>query len=72
VTESLARGGGEVLDVAMAGIAATYAHLPTAPSDGGRPALPPRPPPPSPPAAALGEHNVRVERLIHEKGLTPC
>lgn len=72
VTESLARGGGEVLDVAMAGIAATYAQLPTGPTDGGRPALPPRPPPPSPPAAALGEHDARVERLIDERGLTPC
>ena len=71
VAESLARGGGEVLDVAMAGIAATYARLPTSPSGGG-PALPPRPPPASPPAAALGAHDGRVERLIDERGLAPC
>lgn len=71
VAESLARGGGEVLDVAMAGIAAAYAQLPTVPSGGG-PALPPRPPPASPPAAALGEHDECVERLIDERGLAPC
>jgi len=71
VVESLTRGGGELLDVAMAGVAATYAQLPTSPSSGG-PALPPRPPPASPPAAALGEHGVCVERLIDERGLAPC
>ncbi len=72
VTDSLARGGGEVLDVAMSGIASMYAELPTGPRDYGRPALPPRPPRPSPRAAALGEHDARVERMIDEKGLAPC
>jgi hypothetical protein len=72
VAESLARGGGELLDVAMAGIAATYAELPTGRSDGGCPVLPPRPPPPARPAAELGEDDARVERLIDERGSAPC
>ncbi|EUA91641.1 hypothetical protein I551_1842 [Mycobacterium ulcerans str. Harvey] len=31
ITESLRRGGGELIDVSMAGVAATYAALPVGP-----------------------------------------
>ena len=65
VTESLARGGGEVIDVALATVAARYAALGTAdhladvrsPEPAVRPAR-------TPPAAALGADDRRVEQLL--------
>jgi len=71
-TESLARGGGEFVPVAMASVAARYAALPMSPSESSCPAMPPTPLPDFRPAAALGEHNGHVERLIDQRGQTPC
>src|SRR6202011_4667866 len=48
VGQSLRRGGGEVIDVSMAQVAARYAALPRASSTSAVPVAPPQPPPPSP------------------------
>ena len=42
VAESLGRGGGELIDVSMAAVAATYAALPTVASAAEHPAPPPQ------------------------------
>jgi hypothetical protein len=68
----VARGGGEVIDVAMAAVAATYASLAVGPTDGKCLQPPPEPPTPQTPAAALGADNDHVERLIAERRLAPC
>lgn len=72
VTDALARGGGDVVDVAMAGVAASYADLPQAPSQSSCAARPPAVPPVSEQAARLGEDNAYVERLVDERRLAPC
>ena len=72
VTDSLASGGGAVVDVAMAGVAASYAELPQAPSVSSCPAATPVAPTVSGAAARLGEHNAYVERLVDERRLASC
>jgi len=72
VAESLGRGGGELIHVSMAAVAATYAALPTEESDAEYPATPPQPPPASRPAAELGADNAAVRRLVVERGCPPC
>jgi hypothetical protein len=72
VTDALARGGGVVVDVAMAGVAASYAELQQMPSESGCPAMPPAIPTVTRAAARLGEHNAYVERLVDERRLAPC
>ena len=72
VVESLARGGGEVVDVAMAKVAATYAAQPQVDYESDCPAEPPEKPVARTPAASLGADNERVERLIAERRLAPC
>ncbi len=72
VAESLSHGGGEVVDVAMAAVAATYASLPEVPSESSCPAMVARKPGPQTRAADLGADNQRVERLIAERRLTSC
>ncbi|HLR99812.1 CoA transferase [Mycolicibacillus parakoreensis] len=59
VLHSLARGGGSVIDVAMAAVAATYAALPEAPVATAVPT-----PPPPRTVRPLGADNRRVEALI--------
>jgi hypothetical protein len=67
VAESLCRGGGELIELSMAAVAATYAaddrsaetHCVTTPM-------------PSPPASVLGADNDAVERLLTERRLAPC
>jgi hypothetical protein len=67
IAESLHRGGGELIELSMAAVAATYAaddrsaktHCATTPV-------------PSPPATALGADNDTVERLLAERHLAPC
>jgi hypothetical protein len=71
VGESLRRGGGEVIDVSMAQVAARYAELPqswnsAAPAD--RPQLPPA----VPSAPALGADNAAVEHLVSERDSPTC
>jgi hypothetical protein len=60
VARSLARGGGHLIDVAMAAEAASYAELPRTPET----ACATTPIRTSPAAAALGADNARVERLL--------
>lgn len=67
VVDSLRRGGGELVGIAMAEVAATCAALP----DAGDVAVTPRRPAPVPPAAALGADNAAVTSLIERRG-APC
>ena len=69
VGESLRRGGGEVIDVSMAQVAARYAALPqsiddVAPADVRPPAVPS--------ASPLGADNAAVERLVAERSCATC
>ncbi|HTY29792.1 MAG TPA: CoA transferase, partial [Mycobacterium sp.] len=72
VANSLRRGGGEVIDVAMARVAATYAALPTTPATTVVEARAPQPPPAAPHAAALGADNARVAALVDQRYSVPC
>jgi hypothetical protein len=71
VARSLRRGGGEVIDVSMAAVAARYAGLPQA-TNGAARVVSPRPPPPSPPAAPLGADNAAVQRLVSDRLSGAC
>jgi hypothetical protein len=72
VAESLARGGGELVDVAMAAVAASYAALPELPSESDCAATPPAAPTVAARAAELGSDNDRVNRLVSERSLAAC
>lgn len=71
VVQSLARGGGDVVDVSLADVAASYARTPPGPPDGGV-ALAPRAPAISGAASALGADNAAVDRLIIERMGVTC
>lgn len=72
VTESLGRGGGELIDVSMAGVAATYAALPLEASVARCPAAPP-PVPPNPGSAPdLGADDDAVRRMVAERRCLSC
>jgi crotonobetainyl-CoA:carnitine CoA-transferase CaiB-like acyl-CoA transferase len=65
VGESLRRGGGEVIDVSMAQVAARYAALPPgAAATAGRPE--------APAASSLGADNATVEHLVSERLGASC
>jgi hypothetical protein len=68
VAQALRRGGGEVIEVAMAQVGARYAALPHRSDSGDSPALPPAVPPASP----LGADNAAVELLVSERLCAPC
>ena len=70
VAESLHRGGGEEIGVAMADVAATYAALPSTELTG--PARAPVAPAVPVPAADLDADHGRVDRLIDERSTAPC
>lgn len=72
VAESLARGGGELIQLSMAAVAATYAALPTGPSESPEPVAPPPAPPPTPPASRLGADNEAVRRLVTQRRCLSC
>ena len=72
VVEALRRGGGQVVRIAMAAVAANYAALPALPAQSSVPVHRPVAPAPSPPAAELGGDNTCVDRLIDERRLAPC
>jgi crotonobetainyl-CoA:carnitine CoA-transferase CaiB-like acyl-CoA transferase len=72
VAESLARGGGEVIHVSMAGVAATYAALPLEPSASTVPASAPSVPPASRPASGPGADNEVVRHLVGQRRLLSC
>jgi crotonobetainyl-CoA:carnitine CoA-transferase CaiB-like acyl-CoA transferase len=71
VGESLRRGGGEVIDVSMAQVAARYATLPQSSSSAAS-ADRPQPPPAVPPASPLGADNAAVRRLVAERYCATC
>jgi hypothetical protein len=71
VGESLRRGGGEVVEVTMAQVAARYAAL-TQSADSDPPAKSPTLPPAVPPASPLGADNAAVELLVSERLCAPC
>lgn len=72
VLNSLERGGGELVEISMAAVAATYAALPSGPSHSDRPALPPTAPQVTVRASALGADNDAVERLVAERLCRTC
>ena len=72
VAESLSRGGGELIHVSMAAVAATYAALPTVASVSDCPAAPPPVPPTSSPAAEPGGDNDIARRLVSERRCLSC
>lgn len=67
VVDSLSHGGGELIEFAMAAVAAEYAGLP---ADGDVVAA--VRPPPSPAGPALGADNAVVRQLVAERGAEPC
>ncbi len=71
VARSLLRGGGEVIDVSMAAVAARYAAMPPTMTSTATVAFP-KPPPPSPPAALLGADNAAVQHLVSERLAGAC
>ncbi|MGV7271006.1 CoA transferase [Mycobacterium persicum] len=72
ITESLGRGGGELIDVSLAAVAAGYAALPLTASASTYPIRPPSPPPPCGAAAELGADNDAVRRLVDQRRALPC
>lgn len=72
VAESLARGGGELIRLSMAAVAATYAALPTGPSESPAPVSPPLMPPAAPPASGLGADNAAVRHLVGQRRCPSC
>jgi hypothetical protein len=72
VAESLGRGGGELVHLSVATVAATYAALPTLASAAEYPAPPPQSPPASGPAAELGADNDAVRRIVAERDCLSC
>ena len=72
VVESLGRGGGEVIHVSMAAVAATYAALPTTGSVSAHPAPAPLAPPATVSAAELGTDNDEVRRLVSKRRCPSC
>jgi hypothetical protein len=65
--ESLSRGGGELIELSMAAVAATYAADDRA-AETRRTAMPA----PSGPAPELGADNAAVERLLAERRVASC
>ena len=72
VGQSLRRGGGEVIDVSMAQVAAGYAALPRTSSTSKAPVAPPKLPSPSPSASPLGADNTAVCHIVSERLCAPC
>lgn len=72
VAGSLGRGGGELVEISLAGVAAGYAAPPLADSELSCPAAAPVAPPQSSPAGALGADNHRVTQLIRERSSAAC
>jgi hypothetical protein len=71
VGESLRRGGGEVVEVSMAQVAARYAALPPSTSAAATADRPLRPTV-VPSASPLGADNAAVERLVAERSCATC
>jgi hypothetical protein len=72
VAEGLARGGGDLIDVAMAAVAANYAAVPEMGSESDCAAVAPAAPTVASPAAELGADTARVDRLVTERWFAAC
>ncbi|OBI41889.1 acyl-CoA transferase [Mycobacterium colombiense] len=72
VAESLGRGGGELIRVSMAGVAATYAALPAEPSASQAPVSAPAAPSAPHPASGPGADNEAVRYLVAQRRLLSC
>ncbi|WP_245843291.1 CoA transferase [Mycolicibacterium vulneris] len=72
VAESLGRGGGELIRVSMAGVAATYAALPAEPSASPAPVSAPAAPPAPHPASGPGADNEAVRYLVAQRRVLSC
>jgi CoA-transferase family III len=72
VGQSVRRGGGEVIDVSMAQVAARYAALPRTSRTSAMPVDRPRPPPPGPAASPRGADNAAVRHIVSERLCAPC
>lgn len=72
VGESLGRGGGELIRVSMAGVAATYAALRVEPSASPAPVSAPAAPPAPDPASGPGADNEAVRRLVAQRRVLSC
>lgn len=72
VVDSLGRGGGELIEISMAAVAATYAKLPLHSSTTDLPAPPPLAPSVPAIAAALGADNATIRHLVNENRCLPC
>jgi hypothetical protein len=72
VGQSLRRGGGELIDVSMAQVAARYAALPPTSRTSALAATRPQRPPPGPSASPLGADNAAVHYIVSEKLCAPC
>jgi CoA-transferase family III len=72
VGQSLGRGGGELIEVSMADLAARYAELPQASSTSAAPVARPLRPPPGPSASPLGADNTAVRHIVSERLCAPC
>jgi len=66
VIESLGIGGGTLIEISMAGVAATYAAAPMFSSATSMTVQSPARPASAPRAPELGAHNVEVDRLVAE------
>jgi hypothetical protein len=71
VAQSLLRGGGELIDVSMAAVAARYAALPPT-VDAVAPIANPERPPPILSASPLGADNTAVRRMVSERLTGAC
>ena len=67
VAQSLRSGGGELIEMSMAAVAATYAELPRTPATDCTPS-----PQPSAHASRLGADNSAVEDLINHRRFASC
>ncbi|GAA2424923.1 CoA transferase [Mycolicibacterium llatzerense] len=72
VAESLQRGGAEIIEIALASVAAEYAALPLASGDNGGPVGQPAAPVLSSRAAELGADNAQVQATIRERVTAQC
>ncbi len=72
VAESLQRGGGEIIEIALASVAAEYAALPLASGDNVDPVGEPEAPVLSSRAAELGADNALVQAIIRERVTAQC
>jgi crotonobetainyl-CoA:carnitine CoA-transferase CaiB-like acyl-CoA transferase len=72
VAESLQRGGGEVVEIALAAVAAEYAALPPRAGDSVGPVAEPVAPAPASRAGELGADNAGVRDIVRERASGAC